>query len=174
MSNTDQNNPSIMTFVSQLFSPATLAAFRYTLTAISPLIALFGFTALTPDKIDVWVTYAKTFGTAAAAIAALVGIVLPVVVAIIGVLSATVKKQIARVRELAANPQLANQEAQKAIIDATKAIATDKSIPKSIENVNNLVAATIALPQVQTIITDKKTADASPSSDVVAGSSVKA
>jgi len=173
MSNTDDNQTSLSSTISALFSPTTLATVRYALAALSPVLALFGFTGLTPDKIDAWVTYAKSFGTAALAIIALVGIVMPLVVAIFGILSATMKKQIARVRELAANPQLANQEAQKAIIDATKAIATDKSIPKSIESVNSLVEATIALPQVQTIITDRKTADASPSNDVIAGSAIR-
>lgn len=172
MSNTD-NQPSLTSTVSALFSPTTLAAVRYALQAMAPVLALFGFAGLTPDKIDFWVTYAKSFGTAALAVIALVGIVLPLVIAIFGILSATVKKQIARVRELAANPQLANQEAQKAIIEATKAIASDKTIPKSLEAVDTLVAATIALPQVQTIVTDKRTANATTSQDVVEGSAIK-
>jgi hypothetical protein len=58
--------------------------------------------------------------------------------------------------------------AQTALIEGTKAVALDKSIPTSEEAKNTLVAATIALPEVKTIVTDAKTADASPSPSVVA------
>lgn len=58
-------------------------------------------------------------------------------------------------------------EAQKAAIQVTAAVAQDKSIPTSEEAKNTLVAATIALPEVQTIVTDTKTALASPSPSVV-------
>lgn len=150
-----------------LFSPGTLAALRYALAAISPAMALFGLTALTPDQIDRVVTYAKTFGAAASAVFMLLGILVPLLMAMVGVLSATVKKQIARVRELATNPQLANEEAQKAIVAATKAIA-DRGVPKSQAAVQALVDTTISLPQVQTIIASPKVATMSPSPDVIA------
>lgn len=167
----DQATPSVTDYIKQLFSPATLAAFRYALAAISPVLALFGFTGLSPDRIDAWVIYAKTFGTAALGVMALLGIAVPLGVAILGILSATIKKQIARVRELANNPQLASEEAQKAIVEATSAIAQDKTLVKSAEAVKTLVDATIALPQVQTIVTDAKTAAASPSESVVSAES---
>jgi hypothetical protein len=171
MSDPQQQPPSssLTGEVKMLFNPVTLAALRYALAAIAPVLALFGFTGLTPDRIDIWVAYAKTFGTAALAIMALIGIVVPVIVTIIGMLSSQIKKQIARVRELANNPQLASAEAAKALTDATAQLAKSGDVQKSVEAVNALVAATVALPQVQTIVTDKKTADASPSASVVSG-----
>lgn len=160
-------SPSLMTYVMQLFNPATLAAVRYTLTAISPVLAIFGFAALTPDQVDHFIGYAKTFGTAAAAISALVGILVPVAALIYGVLSSTWKKQVARFKALSKDPTAAGEEAAKAIIDATSAIAQSPS-PQSKNATQTLIAATIALPGVQTIVTDKATADAAPSENVVA------
>lgn len=166
---TDQTQPpSVSSYVKMLFSPATLAALRYTLASVAPLLALFGFTGLTPDRINSWVTYAQSFGTAALAILALLGIVVPLVVAILGVLSSTIKKQIARVRELANNPELASKEAAKALTDATSELAKSGDVQKSADAVNALVKATIGLDQVQAIVTDKATADASTSASVVA------
>lgn len=134
--------------VKQLFSPTTLAALRYALTALAPVLALFGFTGLTPAAIDQWVQYAQTFGVAALAIMALLGIALPLTVAVFGILSSTVKKQIARVRELADNPQLASQEAQKALVEATAQIA---KAPAGGEAIAALVKATKDLPGVSNV-----------------------
>lgn len=167
MSNADQNQP-LSAYVSAIFSPATLAALRYTLAAVSPVLALFGFTGLTPDRIDIWVAYAKTFGVAALAVMAFVGVVVPLIVALIGVLASRIKKQIARVRELANNPQLANAEAAKALTDATAQLARSGDVQKSADAVNALVKATIGLNQVQMIVADKKTADAAPAGVVTA------
>ena len=64
-------------------------------------------------------------------------------------------------------------DAQTALIEGTKAVALDTSIPKSVEAKNTLVAATIALPEVKTIVTDAKTADASSSPSVVAASDLR-
>ena len=170
MSSQDQNQPqSASGYIQMLVSAPTLAALRYTLAMIAPCVALFGFTGLTPDRIDIWVAYAKTFGNAALAIMALLGIVVPLVVALLGVLSSTVKKQIARVRELANNPQMASAEAAKALTDATAQLAKSGDVQKSADAVNALVKATIGLDQVQTIVTDAKTADAVPSASVVSG-----
>lgn len=55
-------------------------------------------------------------------------------------------------------------------IASVQAIATDKTSPVTTEAKDALVAATISLPQVQTIVTDKVTAEASPSASVVAAS----
>lgn len=160
-------SPTLMTYLMQLFNPATLAALRYALAALSPVLAIFGFAALTPDQIDHFISYAKTFGTAAAAVSALVGIVLPVVIAIIGVLASTVKKQIARVRELANNPQLANAEAAKALTEATSQLAKSGDVQKSADAVNALVKATIGLDQVQTIVASGDVAGAALNASVV-------
>lgn len=63
--------------------------------------------------------------------------------------------------------------AQTALIEGTKAVALDTSTPKSVEALNTLVAATIALPEVKTIVTDAKTADASPSPSVISSSDLR-
>lgn len=165
MSNNDQNPQSLTSTVKMLFSPTMLIAMRYTLTAIAPVLALFGFTGLTPDRIDGWVAYAKTFGVATLAIMALLGILIPLVTTIFGLLSSTIKKQIARVRELANNPQLASAEAAKALTDATSELAKSDDVQKSTDAVNALVKATINLDKVQTIVgtTEVKEAANNPS-----------
>lgn len=167
MSDQPTPTPSLTASVMQLFNPATLAAVRYALTALSPILAIFGFAVLTPDQVDHFIGYAKTFGTAAAAISALVGILVPTAALIFGVLSSTWKKQIARFKELSKDPSAAGEEAAKAIIDATSAIAQAPG-PQSKNATQTLIAATIALPSVQTIVADKDTADAAPSENVVA------
>jgi hypothetical protein len=163
-------SPTLMSTVAQLFSPATLAAVRYTLTAVSPVLAIFGFAALTPDQIDHFINYAKTFGVAAGAISALVGILVPTAALIFGVLSSTWKKQVARFKQLSKDPSAAGEEAAKAIIEATGAIAQSPG-SQSKNAVQTLIATTVALPEVQTIVTDQATADAAPSENVVAAKS---
>lgn len=87
----------------------------------------------------------------------------------VGINSSTVQGMIASLLKKAQGPVSADSvAAQKAIVHATSTIAQDNSIPSSQDATNALVAATIALPQVQAIVTDKKTADASPSPSVVA------
>lgn len=168
MSNQDQNQPSLSGYVKLIFSSPTLAALRYALVALVPIAGLFGISGFTPDKANQIVAYAQTFGTATLAIITLLSIVGPLVLAIIGVLSATVKKQIARVRELANNPQLASAEAAKALTDATAQLAKSGDVQKSAEAVNALVTATIGLDQVQTIVATSAVAAAVPSESVVA------
>lgn len=167
MADIDQNSPSLTGYVKMLFSPVTLAALRYALVAVTPLAALFGFTGLTPDRINGVVAYAQTFGTATLAVLALLGIVMPVVVSIIGMRTATVKKQIARVRELANNPQMASAAAAKALTDATSELAKSGDVQKSADAVNALVKATIGLDQVQTIVTSDAVKQAAANPDVV-------
>lgn len=168
MTNPDSNTPqpSLSVILAQLFSPTTAAALRYALVSLSPLLALFGITSLSSTKVDMIVTYAKTFGAAASAIMLLAGIVIPLALAIVGVLSATVKKQIARVRELAANPQLANEEAQTALMAATRAIASPE-VPKSVEAVKTLIEATDSLTQVKGIVTTDQVARSTSSPNIV-------
>lgn len=82
-------------------------------------------------------------------------------------------QQIQDVRNIAVGPSGAVAiSAQKALIEATSAVAQDKTIPKSDDAKDALIAATIGLDEVQTIVTDKKTADASPSGSVVAAEEV--
>lgn len=167
MSNNDQNPQSLTSTVKMLFSPTMLIAMRYTLTAIAPVLALFGFTGLTPDRIDGWVAYAKTFGVATLAIMALLGILIPLVTTIFGLLSSTIKKQIARVRELANNPQLASAEAAKALTEATSQLAKSGDVQTSAAAVDALVKATIGLDKVQTIVTTTDVKDAANNPSVV-------
>jgi hypothetical protein len=148
--------------LNQLFSPPVLAAFRYLLTALAPLFALAGFTILSPDQITKVMNVVQQFGTAAAAFAAFAGILIPVVAGTVGAMSATIRKQVARVKELAHNPDLASNEAQKALIEATSAMT-----PQSDDAKQALIAATVAMPEVKTIVTDQATADAAPSRDVI-------
>lgn len=168
MSSEQTPAPSISGYVKILINPVTLAALRYALGSIAPVLALFGFAGLTPDRIDSWVAYAKTCGVATLAVLTLAGIVVPVAVAIVGMVASQIKKQIARVRELANNPQEASAAAAKALTDATSELAKSGDVQKSADAVNALVKATIGLDQVQTIVTDKATAEASPSPSVVA------
>jgi hypothetical protein len=166
MSSTDNNTPDLRAMLVALFGPTTYTALRYTLTSIAPLLAVFGLTGLTSGKIESIVNYAQTFGTAVLASLTLLGIAIPLLMAIIGVLTSTIKKQIARVRELAANPKLANEEAQQAIIAATRAMA-NPGVANSAAAVQSLVDTTISLPQVKTIVASDQVARAAPSDDVV-------
>lgn len=166
MANTDNNQPTVRSLLASLTSPTTMAALRYALTAISPLFALFGLAILTPDQIEHVITYAQTFGLAVSAVLTLLGIAIPLLMAIFGVVTSTVKKQIERVREIATNPALADEEAQKAIVAATRALASS-AVPKSAEAVQTLVDTTISLPQVKTIVASDQVAFNSPSNDVV-------
>lgn len=168
MSSTDPNQPtSISGYVKMLFSPATMAAFRYALASLAPLVALFGVSGFTPDRINAWVDYAQKFGTATLAILALAGVVIPLVVALIGVLSSTIKKQIARVKELANNPQLASAEAAKALTEATSQLAKSGDVQQSADAVNALVKATIGLEGVQTIVGSDEVKQAANNPSVV-------
>lgn len=98
----------------------------------------------------------------------ILGPVIMVWLAKLGINSSTVAGLIGHLLQKAQGP--AGPEAvaaQKAIIEATSTIAKDQTIPTSQAAANTLVAATVALPQVQTIVVDKKTADESTSPSVV-------
>jgi hypothetical protein len=86
----------------------------------------------------------------------------------VGISSGTVQGLIANLLQKAqASPSPEAAAAQKAIVQATSTIAQNKSLPANQDATNTLIAATIALPQVQTIVTDAKTAAASLSPSVV-------
>jgi len=137
----------IMTQLSTLFSPATFAAIRYALTAAGTLLGLVGLTALSTDQIDRIIEIVKQIGTVTGAILALIGLVTPVAMGIIGYVRSTLKSQIESVRDIAKD----KTASQTLSTDAQKA----------------LVAATISLDKVQTIVADKDLAAASPSASVV-------
>jgi hypothetical protein len=99
---------------------------------------------------------------------AMVGPIAYFVVAIWSLIANTQAAKIKTVQDIATGPASnAAVDAQHAIINAASAIASDRTIPASQTAANVLVAATAALPQVQTIVTDKRTADASPSPSVI-------
>lgn len=170
---TDQTN-NLSTSVSNLFSPPVLAALRYALTAISPVLAIIGWVALSPQKIDAIIAIAQQIGVVVGAIAALVGMVAPVLAGVWGTFKSTQPQQVKSVAAIAQDPtQAQSAPAQQALVEATAAIAQNKILEKSDDAKDTLINATIALDNVQTIVTDKETASRAPSESVVAAEDVK-
>lgn len=136
--------------IKQIFSPPVMAAVRYFLTALSPLLAVVGIVALSPQQIDKIITVAQQLGTTVAALVALLGVLTPLLAGAYGTISSTFKSNVERV----------------------KLDALDKKNPLAEDAKQALIAATIAQPSVQTIVTDQKTAEAAPSESVVAANTV--
>lgn len=169
----DQTAGGIGNTIKQLFSPPVLAALRYLLTAVSPLLAIVGVVALKPEQVDHIIAAAQQIGVVVGALAAFLGVLAPIAAGIYGTLKSTDKSNVERTASIAtgqAGPVAV--DAQKALIAGTASIAQDKTIPKSDDAKQTLIAATIALPEVQTIVTDKATAAAAPSESVVAADAV--
>ena len=159
--------------IKQLFSPPVLAALRYLLASLAPLLAVVGIVALSPQQIDKIIAVAQQVGVAVGACTAFLGIVIPLIMGAIGTRSATQTQQIKSVSQIASDPtQAQSAPAQQALVEATSAIAQNNVLAKSDDAKQTLIAATIALPEVKTIVTDKKTADAAPSESVVAAETV--
>lgn len=159
--------------IKQLFSPPVLAALRYVLASLAPLLAVVGIVALSPQQIDKIIAVAQQVGTAVGAVGAFLGIVIPLIMGALGTRSATQTQQIKSVSQIASDPtQAQSAPAQQALVEATSAIAQNSVLAKSDDAKQTLIAATIALPEVQTIVTDKATADAAPSESVVAADTV--
>src|SRR5258706_13271169 len=77
-----------------------------------------------------------------------------VILARLGVKSSSVQAIGQKLLSIATSPASPTAaEAQKVIVQATGVIAKDKTIPASDDAKNALIAATIALPEVQTIVT---------------------
>ena len=120
-------------------------------------------------------TIVTAFGVGTASVNNAVGIAMAsvgpisyIIMAIWSLYANTQKAQIANVQQIAQGPASLNAvNAQTALIAATNAIAQDPTIPQANAAKQALIAATISLPEVQTIVTDKKTALASPSPNVV-------
>lgn len=88
--------------------------------------------------------------------------------AVVATVTSSQSAQIKTATDIATGSKGAMAEAaQQAIIAGTSAIALDRTIPASNEAKDALIAATIALPQVQTIVTDKQSAAASSNPGVV-------
>lgn len=160
---TDPASPpptSVLDIIKQFLSPTSWALLRYILTAITPLLGLFGLAGFTPDSINKITQYAQGIGAVILGIYLLIGVLIPLTAMIYGVLSATLKTQVARWKELAKNPSAAGADVQKALIQATSEIAKTAGAPGAKDIANAMIAATNSLPQVQTISTDAVTAKA--------------
>ncbi len=151
-------------------------ALRYAGTSAGTLFTIFGaLQFVTPEQVAQLTAAVHDFNqsilSAYGALTKMWIILGPAAIIVLtkfGIKSGTVPELMAKLLRIAtgaASPEAA--AAQKAIVQATAAIAQDKSIPASDDAKNTLIAATIALPEVQTIVTDKKTALASPSPSVV-------
>jgi hypothetical protein len=146
------------------------SASRHAISIAGTAIAIFGLEArgVTSEQVTAVI---QSLGSLVNDTVILIGAVAPFYALLKAAHSASPASQVAAVQSIATGPASPVAEsAQKALIDATSAVAQDTTIPKSDEAKNTLIAATIALPSVQTIITDQKTADASPSPSVVATS----
>lgn len=170
---TDQTAGGVGNSIKQLFSPPVLAALRYLLTAISPVLAIVGVVALSPQQIDKIISLAQQSGVIVGALAAFIGVLAPILAGIWGTFKSTQPQQVKSVAVIAQDPtQAQSAPAQAALVQATAAIAQNSVLEKSEDAKQTLIAATIALPEVQTIVTDQKTADAAPSESVVAAEAV--
>lgn len=159
--------------IQQLFSPPVLAALRYLLTAISPVLAIVGVVALSPQQVDKIIALAQQVGVIVGAVIALIGVVAPIAAGVFGTFKSTQPQQIKSVGDIAQDPtQAQSAPAQQALVQATAAIASNNVLAKSDDAKQTLIAATIALPEVQTIVTDAATAAAAPSESVVAAEHV--
>lgn len=135
--------------VKQLFSPPVLTALRYLLTAISPLLAIIGVVALSPQQIDRIISVAQQIGVVVGAIAALLGIVGPILAGIWGTFKSTQAQQIKSTEVIATGPKSEMAvAAQQALIAGTNTIAQDKTIPTSFEAKAALIDAAAAQPEV--------------------------
>lgn len=158
MADQQQDTPSALDIIKQTLSPTTWAFLRYFLAALSPLLGLFGLAGFTPDSINRIVTYAQGVGAALLGLYLLIGVLIPLSAMIFGVLSATLKAQVARWKVLAKNPAAAGADVQKALIQATTEVAKAAATPGASDVAHAMIAATNSLPQVRTISTDQATA----------------
>lgn len=117
---TDQTAPG--NYVKQLFSPPVLAALRYLLTAVSPLLAIVGVVALSPTQIDRIIAVAQQVGVVLGALAAFIGVLAPIAAAAWGTFKSTQAQQVKSVEVIAKGPASdVSQNAKVALIDATAA-----------------------------------------------------
>lgn len=157
-----------MNAIKQIFNPSTYAALRNVLSALGILMGMLGVVALSPQQIDKIISVAQQLGTTIAAIMAFVGLMTPLITAVIAALKSTQRSNIERTNDIAKDPtQPQSTEAAKALVSATASIAQNIK-PLAEDAKQALIAATISQPSVQTIITDAETAKAAPSESVVA------
>lgn len=125
------------------------AASRHAITIAGTAIAIFGLQAkgIKPEQVTAAIT---ALGSGVNDVVVLIAALAPVYAGLKALLSASPTNQASSLVTTATGP------ASPAATDAKQA----------------LIAATIALPEVQTIVTDKATADAAPSQSVVEAGSV--
>jgi len=136
------------------------SASRHAISIAGTAIAIFGLQAkgISLDQVKEVIS---ALGSTVNDIVLLLGALAPFYAILKAANSASSASQVAAVQAIATGPASNGAiSAQKALIQAVSAVAQDKSIPASEQAKNTLIAATVALPEVQTIITDKKTADA--------------
>lgn len=171
MTDQQQPAPTVLDIIKQMLSPTSWTTVRYILTALTPLLGVFGLAGFTPATINKIVTYAQGVGAVLLGIYLLIGVLIPLTAMIYGILSSTLKTQVVRWKQLAKDPSAAGQEATKAIIQATAEIAKTASAPGGDDIAHAMIAATNSLPQVQTIATDLATAKAIAQPGVVPAAS---
>lgn len=143
------------------------AVSRHAITIVATAATIFGLQAKGID-ITVITDAIKAMGPVVNDMVVLLTALGPLYAAYKAAHSASPVSQVESVRAIATGPASdISVDAQKALISATGAVAQDKSIPTSQAAVDTLVAATIALPNVQTIVADETTAKNSPSPSVV-------
>lgn len=149
------------------------AASRHAITIAGTAIAIFGLQAkgFDPAKVTAMI---QALGPVINDIVTAIGAAGTLYAMLKASNSASPTNQIASATATAKGPASPESlAAQQGLINATSSIAQDKTLPKNEEATQTLIAATIALPSVQTIVTDKTTADAAPSPSVVAADAVK-
>jgi len=143
------------------------AAKRHVITAVGVAVTIFGLQAkgVSMEQVTPLINALGDTVTTILQVIAAIGVLYP---ALKAASTASPANRIADVRNLATGAASDDAvAAQSALIEATAAVALDRTIPASVEAKNTLIAATIALPEVQTIVTDAKTAAASPSPSVI-------
>ena len=152
------------------------SALRYAGTSAATMFTIFGMMQfVTPEQVAQLTQAVHEFNdsviSAYGALTKMWIILGPIAVFWMGKLgwnSSSVQAIGEKLRAIATGPASPSAiEAQKVAINVTAAVALDKTIPTSEEAKNALVQATIALPQVEQIISDKKTAVAAGSPSVI-------
>lgn len=124
------------------------AATRHVGTAVGVAVTIFGLQAKGIDMAAVK-TVIESMGTTINTIIQLVAAIGVVYGGIQATRSASTSNQIAQVKQIATGEKSAEAvDAQKALIEATSAVAQDNTIPKSQEAKVALLDATAALPEV--------------------------
>ena len=118
---------SLATQIAALFSSPVLTAFRYALTALGSTMALLGVVAFSPAQIDHIINVTQQIGVTVGAIIALIGIVTPIAMTVFGMLSSTIKAQVAAVRAMpGVSKVLVNDKANQTL--AAIAVGPDSKV----------------------------------------------